>query len=542
MKNAMPPKPTSKKKTAESRAAKTAKGPRRLTSQKIQEQLSRAQIGAALEGWNCNQIIEDLGEDILVGIYEDGRSTGLSFHIQAKSTTNLRSWIPKKDTKVVRYPIEVKDLKHWEDASPPVVLVVWDVVRRTGCWQDVPAIIDALTKTNAKWRSKGEVHVSLPVAQRQTTRGRTRLRHRLGTLALPSVGAGKTLEIRPTFTFPRTPEGLAAAEKLKAAIEHGGDPVTIQGANIAAVKMSQWWERMFGESTFSKMTIAPKPSDMHFQLFVDAVGPDGTERLSVDMKRAKAGTRTITFSNDPERDGVRLSIVLDKRAKEFSSAHCRFGFSHPHSSVSISLILTKMMLLVRAGGVLRLALPDGKPLALMNMNVGELPPVDGLQAWERLLTVLAFVQHRTARYGLFKLHPNPTNREFALTNKLQGMCADGVTETRMDFRCKLAAPLQASVQWNTTAGPLDFAIEIEAFGEVRLFGVTVPQGKVRVEFLDDDAIRRTFQTAQAEGLTELHFKDAQVRVRFLDWIAPNSGPEPGSTAKVLRRTRKASGR
>jgi hypothetical protein len=517
--------PPARSKAAKS-ASSTAQRPKRLTSQKIQEQLSRAQIVASLEGWNCNQIIEDLGEDILVGIYDDGRSTGLSFHLQAKSTSDMRSWIPKKDTKVIRYPIAVKDLEHWQDASPPVVLVVWDV----------PAIIEALAKTNADWRKRKEVRVSLPVAHLLNTRGRARLRHRIGTLALPSVGAGKTLEMSPTFTFPKSTEGRAGLERLKVALENG-DPITVKGANIATVKMSQWWEKLFGETAVSKMTITPTPSDMQFQLFVDAVAPDGTERLSVNMKRSKAGTRTITFANDPERDGVRLSMTLDKRAKGFSSVH--FGFSHPHSSVTVSLSLTKMMLIVRAGGALRLALPDGKPLGIMNTNVDKLPPIDGLQAWERLLTALAFVQHRTARYGLFKLHPNPTRKEFELASELRRMCAEGVTETRMDFQCELAAPLRESEPWNET-GSLNFAVEIDPFGEVRLLGVTVPQGKVSVEFLDDDAVRRTFQTAQEESLTELHFKDARVRLRFLDWIAPNMGPEPAVTARAARRTKKKS--
>ena len=364
----MPRKPTTKETAAKADDTKTARRPKRLTPEKIQEQASRGQLVDALKGWNCNSLREDLGEDFLVGIYDDGRSTGLTFQLQLKSTSNLRSLIPKKDTKVVRYPIEVKDLEHWEDASPPVVVVVWDVVRKIGCWQDVPAIITALTKTNTKWRSKMKVNVSLPVSQGLNGRGRARLRHRIGTLALPSVGAGKTLEIHPTFTFPKTPEGLAAAEKLKAALDHGGQPVTIQGANIAAVKMSQWWERMFGESKFSKMTITPKPSGMHFQLFVDAVGPSGTERLSLGMKQTKGGTKTTTFANDPARDGVDFSFTLDNEVKDLAS---HFHFGHPHASVSVSLALTKMMLILRAGGALRLALPDGTPIGILNMNAGD---------------------------------------------------------------------------------------------------------------------------------------------------------------------------
>lgn len=44
-------------------------------------------------------------------IYDDGESTGLDFFVQLKSTEGRA---PLKRQEKLSYPLEVKDLKHWE--------------------------------------------------------------------------------------------------------------------------------------------------------------------------------------------------------------------------------------------------------------------------------------------------------------------------------------------------------------------------------------------------------------------------------------------
>jgi hypothetical protein len=62
---------------------------RRLTWQLDQEEESRDQFKQALRGWLCNPTSRDLGEDFFVSVYDsDGCSTGLSFCVQLKSTTD----------------------------------------------------------------------------------------------------------------------------------------------------------------------------------------------------------------------------------------------------------------------------------------------------------------------------------------------------------------------------------------------------------------------------------------------------------------------
>ena len=61
--------------------------PRRLSPQLEQEARSVAQFKEAMAGSNFFLPERDLGEDLLVQLYDDGISTGLSFYAQLKSTS-----------------------------------------------------------------------------------------------------------------------------------------------------------------------------------------------------------------------------------------------------------------------------------------------------------------------------------------------------------------------------------------------------------------------------------------------------------------------
>ncbi len=81
----------------------------RLSPQKVQENISRKQLGEFLESHEfvTVDITPDLGEDILVRIYYKGVSTGLSFYIQLKSVDSVEKHLLKSGD--ISYPFEVKD-------------------------------------------------------------------------------------------------------------------------------------------------------------------------------------------------------------------------------------------------------------------------------------------------------------------------------------------------------------------------------------------------------------------------------------------------
>mgnify|MGYP001493751819 FL=1 len=85
---------------------------RRDSSQDKQERVSRKQFGEYLEQneWITADIVPDKGEDILVRIYDNGKSTGLSLYIQLKSVLIVENL--KLKSGVVSYSFEVADLEH----------------------------------------------------------------------------------------------------------------------------------------------------------------------------------------------------------------------------------------------------------------------------------------------------------------------------------------------------------------------------------------------------------------------------------------------
>src|SRR5512145_530876 len=107
---------------------------RRSSIQVEQEQRSRHQLAERFSdfGWHFTSPSPDLGEDFIVEVYHEGKNTGVMFYIQEKSITNLEKRRTKDNCLV--YTLKVNDLKHWENFSLPVVIVIWDINLREGKW------------------------------------------------------------------------------------------------------------------------------------------------------------------------------------------------------------------------------------------------------------------------------------------------------------------------------------------------------------------------------------------------------------------------
>jgi hypothetical protein len=135
---------------------------RRLSPQQQQENISRKQFGEFLEQneWVTDDISPDLGEDILVRVYKDGVSTGLSFYTQLKSVDDIEKFITKN--RKISYPFEVKDLEHWDAQAVTVILVVWDVGKRQGWWIGISDAIQYLLNNNPEWKNKETVTFIFP--------------------------------------------------------------------------------------------------------------------------------------------------------------------------------------------------------------------------------------------------------------------------------------------------------------------------------------------------------------------------------------------
>lgn len=112
-----------------------------------QEGISRDQISERLKefGWIPSPTNIDLGEDFIVHIYIDGNPTGKTFHLQAKSVTNIDE---RKKKNFLVYQFKKQDIFDWEYFEDPVVLLVWDIKQRTGKWVLLDDVIRHLENKN----------------------------------------------------------------------------------------------------------------------------------------------------------------------------------------------------------------------------------------------------------------------------------------------------------------------------------------------------------------------------------------------------------
>jgi hypothetical protein len=142
--------------------------------------------------------------------------------------------------------LKLKDLKHGEKFSLPVVLVVWDVNIRQGRWYTIKELISSLNQNNPNWRkNKRDVQVYIPWENGTDNDGLRQLKAKIGKHVYPLISFGKDLSLTMKLAFPKTPDGLMLQKAFDLHIKEG-EPVTLEGGVIQELKFSDWWETWFG--------------------------------------------------------------------------------------------------------------------------------------------------------------------------------------------------------------------------------------------------------------------------------------------------------
>lgn len=355
----------------------------RLSPQQQQENISRNQLGEFLEshGFVTGDISPDLGEDILIRIYEKGVSTGISFFVQLKSVNNIEKYTLKSGD--ISYPFEVKDLEHWAAQAVTVVLVIWDVNRKQGWWMWINYAIQFLQGSNPVWKQNKTTSIHVPSKNELTEAGLLEIRHLLANLYYPILSKDKELTINAKFSFPPTPEGKVKFEELKRHFA-AGDEVEIDGKYIEIFDFPDWWKRLYGEID---------PIGMHLKLGsvrsktarpvqFEFISKTECERIAyVELWMVKQGQEEITLTNDQQNIPVKFSIVMNRITRQN-----RIGINANFSNLDgpAALQILKMQNILSDGGSIRLTLLDSGEV--LNMPI----PQNGFTAPEQ--SVVDFVE------------------------------------------------------------------------------------------------------------------------------------------------------
>ena len=201
-------------------------------------------------------------------------------------------------------------------------------------------------------------------------------------------------------------------------------------------------------------------------------------------------------------------------------------FNHPGKKVPRALQVTKLLRTVRDGGRTHVEFPDGVVAGEFKVDVNHLPNLQTLEAWERLLTVLAEIQPKVAKYGQFSLTSSFTGRELQTAEQVRAMCSRASWETRMSLAANMGAP-PPSPDGLLPGRPMTDSVEImtDSFKDVVLFGVRVPVGRVRVVFKDGANVKAAIARAHADQSNQLKIVDAPVLLKYLEWEPPLTGPK-----------------
>ena len=305
----------------------------RRTPQQEQERRSVHQFCDFLEDyeWNTGEIHPDMGEDILVQIYDEGISTGLSLYFQLKSTEDIDKH--KLKSGEISYQFEVKDIEHWEAQTVPVFLCLWDISLRQGWWIWIKHAVEYLDENNPTWKSKKKVNVHIPLKNEVNEQGLKGIRHLVADLYYPIFSHGKEFKIQTKFEFPQTPEG----EQKKAEFERhvaAGDAVVIGEEYIAEIKFPEWWTRRFGilesQDMYLEMGVIQSTEVKPALLEFSSPGYETVSFPYIEFKTIKQGTQEITISNEQQDMPFKFQLTLNKQTQQYN-----FNFTTHFDDISV---------------------------------------------------------------------------------------------------------------------------------------------------------------------------------------------------------------
>lgn len=347
----------------------------RHSPQQRQENVSRKQFEAFLEAHEfvTGDISPDLGEDILVRIYDKGVSTGLSFYVQLKSVDSIEKHLLKSGD--ISYPFEVKDLEHWAVQAVTVFLVIWDVKQNQGWWIWINDAIKFLQENSPDWEQKETANIHLLSKNQLNQSGLSEIRTLLANLYYPIVSKDKELTINTRFSFPKTPEGQAKFEELKRHFA-AGDEVELDGKYIELFDFPDWWKRLYGEIDPSGMhlKIMPNRSPTFRPTLFEFVSSTDSEIIPyVELWTVKQGEEEITLTNDQQKIPVKFSIVLNKISRQ-NQIKINANLSNLDGIEALQIL--RMQKILSEGGAIKLTLLDSGEVISMPVPPAIFPAPD----------------------------------------------------------------------------------------------------------------------------------------------------------------------
>jgi hypothetical protein len=491
---------------------------RRYSREQVQEDLSEGQLKTrcAELGWPCDRLGRDLGEDLNIRIYDDGASSGLNFHVQLKSTANSAA-LRRKRSAALAYKLEVKDLLHWEVSATLVVLVVWDVEKKTGWWRAIPEIIKDLDETTTGWRKQKTVSVSVPLANGTDAEGMKGLRWAVADYCLPIV---PKQDMNFSMTFASMEEGTAAWQTFERALD-AGESVTFGQGFVPTIDFPAWQSRIYGASDRGeplKIEIKPAPITTAKAVRIEVESPEGPASFPrVELRPTVNGRNRLVLTNEHQKLPIIFTFDLSAEHPTFSFRRVSIGNSVYEAREVAAFLLAS----ATPGSTIRvIGLEDGKQItAFESSRASTNHDLMEMRRWRDMLDKLGFIQQRVAGCGAVSMAAlgQITTEDFDATECLFQILREGKTEIVKSLSFEITP---SDERLPDAHGAVRFDLK---GSRLKLFGLNIPLGDVRATVVDSDRFMAVLhatkaQTNSTKKAVAVRLEDMHIIEEYLDWL------------------------
>lgn len=125
----------------------------------IKETKSLAFLMNVWAEWSINKQNEDYGIDLEIMIFENHKSTNISFSCQLKSTDNIET-----QNGFIKYSIDTEHLYDFFKQSRPFIFIIYDNKNDNAYWLIIQTYIwDILSKTKPDWNLQKTITLEIPI-------------------------------------------------------------------------------------------------------------------------------------------------------------------------------------------------------------------------------------------------------------------------------------------------------------------------------------------------------------------------------------------
>ena len=492
--------------------------PVRFTSEKQQELISRSQFCERLVEFGWIPVSpEDLGEDVIVHIYFEGRATGASFYVQEKSIINLDA---RRKGDFLPYSFEVKDLIHWEKFVQPVILLVWDIKLRQGRWTLLKDAIKEIDQKHPKWRGQKETRIYIPWENTTDNNGLQKLRYQIGKFMSPIIYKDKDLDMTMKISLPDSQEGTEVAEALRKFLDDG-EEVTLKGSFIKSIEIPNW-AKPWLDIDFAEIKMGSLGSSDPLPVDMNIIGIDGTTETmkGIELKIVKSGMRSMQLSNEHQVYPIKFKFTFsDTRECKAAVAIDNLG-----SNVNITREILKFTQVLAKGGKLQLfSLNHSTPLPI-DIQVPALPQMEPNPNFYKLVDHLCLIQAKTGQFIQLPSFDKIVDQDIRTVNELVAIIQNGKLRRRfkkLNSQFKVELP-DNILDYQRSKKPVSLTIAHDA-SSGELFGQKIEMGKATEQIIGvldmtPVELKDTIEAHKKEGVLSLRLIDVESIIIFPTWL------------------------